>query len=131
MAQHIAMPVEADHIMYASEKGMMTAQSLLDCATRIIREEFAARQIVVEQIMLFGSRARGDARPDSDWDFLVVTGTPVSWDEKRGIWLRLARRLAAYAITADILIKFEQDFERDRRDVGKTTYYAFREGVRL
>jgi uncharacterized protein len=24
------------------------------------------------QVWLFGSRARGDARPDSDWDLLVV-----------------------------------------------------------
>ena len=26
----------------------------------------------VERIILFGSRARGDARPDSDWDFRVL-----------------------------------------------------------
>ena len=25
------------------------------------------------EVWLFGSRARGDARPDSDWDFLVLT----------------------------------------------------------
>jgi predicted nucleotidyltransferase len=25
------------------------------------------------QVILFGSRARGDAEPDSDWDFLVLT----------------------------------------------------------
>ena len=24
------------------------------------------------QLILFGSRARGDAKPDSDWDFLVL-----------------------------------------------------------
>jgi len=32
-----------------------------------------------EQIWLFGSRARGDARPASDWDLLVVV--PDSTDE--------------------------------------------------
>ncbi len=26
----------------------------------------------VERIILFGSRARRDARPDSDWDFLII-----------------------------------------------------------
>jgi len=25
------------------------------------------------EVVLFGSRARGDARADSDWDFLVLT----------------------------------------------------------
>lgn len=25
------------------------------------------------EIILFGSRARGDARPDSDWDILILT----------------------------------------------------------
>ncbi len=29
------------------------------------------------EIWLFGSRARGDARDDSDWDFLVLTEKPV------------------------------------------------------
>lgn len=32
---------------------------------------------------LFGSRARGDARPDSDWDFLVLTDKPVDRQYKR------------------------------------------------
>ena len=30
------------------------------------------------EIILFGSRARGDARPDSDWDFLFLTTKPVT-----------------------------------------------------
>ena len=28
----------------------------------------------VEKVWLFGSRARGDARPDSDYDFLISKG---------------------------------------------------------
>lgn len=107
----------------------MLNQRLQHIAIRLIREEFAARSIAVKHILLFGSRARGEARSDSDWDFLVVTGMKLSWAEKSDIWLKLARRLALHAISADILIKFEQDFERDRYDVGKTTYYAAKEGA--
>ncbi len=33
------------------------------------------------EVILFGSRARGDAREDSDWDFLVLTS--YSLDSKR------------------------------------------------
>lgn len=35
------------------------------------------------EVWLFGSRARGDARDDSDWDFLVLTDKPVDWPFKR------------------------------------------------
>ena len=31
-----------------------------------------AEKYGVERVYLFGSRARGDARPDSDWDVLVL-----------------------------------------------------------
>ena len=33
----------------------------------------------VERIVLFGSRARGDAREDSDWDVAVFLRGPLHW----------------------------------------------------
>jgi len=33
--------------------------------------------------ILFGSRARGDERQDSDWDILVLTGYPVDLEKER------------------------------------------------
>lgn len=35
---------------------------------------------------MFGSRARGDARPDSDWDFLMLTDKPVDRAFKYYVW---------------------------------------------
>lgn len=32
------------------------------------------------EIVLFGSRARGDERSDSDWDILILTDYPVSFE---------------------------------------------------
>ena len=37
------------------------------------------------EVWLFGSRARGDARPDSDWDFLVLTPKPANGTYKRQV----------------------------------------------
>ena len=34
------------------------------------------------EVILFGSRARGDARNDSDWDVLIIVNTPKITDEQ-------------------------------------------------
>ncbi len=38
------------------------------------------------QVILFGSHARGEAKPDSDWDFLVLTNQITSAEFKRVLW---------------------------------------------
>ncbi len=40
-------------------------------------------------VILYGSRARGDARPVSDWDFLILTDQPVTWNLVRTLRNRL------------------------------------------
>lgn len=41
-----------------------------------------ARELEIDQLVLFGSRARGDAAPDSDMDILVITQKPTADMEK-------------------------------------------------
>jgi len=41
------------------------------------------------QVILFGSRARGDAKKDSDWDILILIDTPVSIEIGRAFRFKL------------------------------------------
>lgn len=43
---------------------------------------------------LYGSRARGDARPDSDWDVLVMLHDDADWPKARAKMRRLTGQLA-------------------------------------
>ena len=41
------------------------------------------------QVILFGSRARGDAKIDSDWDVLILIDSPVTVDIERAFRYKL------------------------------------------
>ncbi|WP_053958157.1 nucleotidyltransferase domain-containing protein [Sulfobacillus thermosulfidooxidans] len=60
----------------------------------------------VNRIILFGSRARGDARPDSDWDFLVIMPSDKP-PTQRGIAVRRVARIRG--ISMDILVKTPEE----------------------
>ena len=53
------------------------------------------------QVILFGSHARGDARPDSDLDFLVIEPAV---ENRRKESVRLRRELRGLGIAADIVV---------------------------
>ena len=60
-----------------------------------------------KKIILFGSYARGDAREDSDLDFLVVEAEVES---RRNEMVRLRRVLSPLRIPVDILVTTERIF---------------------
>jgi uncharacterized protein len=78
-----------------------------------------------QQIILFGSQARGDARPDSDLDLLVVKE---EMESPRAEAARIYRALAGLSIPVDIVIA-RSDYVRRHRDVvGTVVRPALREG---
>lgn len=58
----------------------MTRAALADpVLARIKREVEALYGPKLKRVLLYGSRARGDARADSDYDVLVVLEEPFRW----------------------------------------------------
>ncbi|WP_437679282.1 nucleotidyltransferase domain-containing protein [Sorangium sp. So ce131] len=80
-----------------------------------------------EQIWLFGSRARGDARPWSDWDLLVVV--PDDIDESELSPLLSWRLQKGSGVPADVLLCRRSDFVADRETVNTIAYDVASEGV--
>ncbi len=80
-----------------------------------------------EQVWLFGSRARGDARATSDWDLLVVVPDDT---EEQDLDPRVAWRLQrGSGVYADVIPCRASEFREDRETVNTLSYAAAREGV--
>ena len=95
-------------------------QQIIAEAVRRIVEGFAP-----EQIILFGSHARGTAGPNSDADLLVVM--PVSGSKRRkAVEIDLA--LAEIGMPKDVIVVTPEEVERYRNVVGTIIYPALREG---
>jgi hypothetical protein len=96
-------------------------QSLLD---RII-SNWSPREI-----WLFGSRARGTAASDSDWDLLVVVPdelAPVGFDDPMAVW----KVKQGTGVRADVLVCRASEFDEDRGTHNTIAYDAAVEGVRV
>lgn len=77
------------------------------------------------RVILFGSTARGDARPDSDLDLLVVVpeGT-----HRRHMAQTIYRSLLGIETPVDVVVVTEQDVERHAHTQGLVIAHALAEG---
>lgn len=115
----------------------MTREAVLNGADVIaINDELLARVVdtlVREadplQIYLFGSRARGDARPDSDMDLLIVEPGPFDETRSRREELgRLWRALGGIPVSKDLLLYTPEEVEHCRGGRNHVIARALREG---
>ncbi len=87
------------------------------------------REVSPEAIILFGSRARGDARPDSDVDLLVVESEPFSPQRsRRKEAARLYMALRGLALSKDILLYSRDEFDHWKNSLNHVVGRAHREG---
>ncbi len=82
-----------------------------------------------EQIVLFGSRARGDARAGSDVDLVVVESEPFGQERsKRLEAARLYRTLSGFLVSKDILVYSRDEVDYWRSSLNHVLARALREG---
>jgi len=100
-------------------------------AVRVIRAVLGRHGIRAEQILLFGSRARGEAEPDSDWDFYVLIDGDLAFGQRQELVTEIKRELARLRIPNDVILKPAQQFHRTKGHPGHLAYDVAREGIPL
>ena len=83
-----------------------------------------------EQVILFGSRGRGDARHDSDVDLIVIEAEPFGAGRNRVKEMaRLYRAVADFTVPTDILVYSQADVEYWRDSLNHVLARALRDGT--
>jgi predicted nucleotidyltransferase len=91
--------------------------------------DILVREADPEAIILFGSRARGDARPDSDVDLLVIEREPFGLRRSRiKEAARLYRALGDLPASKDLLLYSRDEVAGRRSAPNHVVACAYREG---
>ena len=99
----------------------MVAQEVIEAAGQTL----AAVADDPVKIVLFGSRARGDAGPDSDFDFLVVERDP---RDRHAEMVRLGRALRPLGMPFDVVVVSERYADDWGNVEGTMVHAALTEG---
>jgi uncharacterized protein len=86
-----------------------------------------------EDILLFGSFAKGTATPQSDVDIFVIMPAGVHTEKGMVVQARRAIKDVLYArdLSFDILIKSSESFDRYKRYPGTIQYEAATHGISI
>ena len=117
--------------MTPNEQRVSTAKGMVPVTDALLDQMVQAivAEVDPEQVILFGSRARGDAREDSDVDLVVVEAEPFGPERSRRQELvRLYHALVEFPISTDILVYSHDDVDYWRDSLNHVLARALREG---
>jgi predicted nucleotidyltransferase len=103
-----------------TEKVVSRTEELISKVSEVLVEAAHPKRII-----LFGSRARGDSRGDSDFDVIVVQEQPA--DRLREM-VRLNHLLRKFDAAIDLLVVSEDRFQYWRDTPGKVYHEAASQG---
>jgi predicted nucleotidyltransferase len=107
----------------------MKDQAEIEMIKEIISVTLKSEGIDTFQVYLFGSRARGDFSPHSDYDILIVSKKQPGIKEKIKLFTRLRRLLAAKRYNVDIIIKSNDEVNYYKNKIGHIVRSALKEGI--
>jgi len=105
---------------------MLTTEENIKTIKRIISECFADNEII-----LFGSRARSDNSPDSDYDLMVIIPDKMDYSEKIEFSCKITALLAKEKISADVLVENRDEINKKKFYIGSVVREALKEGIRI
>ncbi len=83
------------------------------------------------EIILYGSRARGDAQPDSDWDLLILVDGVANWEQEEKICQQIYRVELEYNEVLLPIVHGRQEWNSRRYKATPFYKSVIREGVQL
>jgi predicted nucleotidyltransferase len=95
-------------------------------ATRILKERFPVRDVI-----LFGSKVRGESSKDSDIDLLLLTTQPIHWKERHAIVDALFEVEMRYDVVINIVVNTVRDWHEGMCTVLPIHEEINREGVTI
>lgn len=87
--------------------------------------------LLIDRIILFGSRTGRNFDSKSDWDVLVILKENISFDVEIQLSKEIRKKLAKNFIPCDILIRTPRDIDKFKDYVHSITKIALQKGLIL
>jgi uncharacterized protein len=125
---NIHMALQKQYMSMSNENSTTPLRPIIKSKISLI---LGQRGIAFKDIILFGSRARGQFNRFSDYDILVIIDETLNMRDKINTIEAIRTELAELLISSDIILKSQQEVEFYKDKIGSVVREAFKEGVPL